>query len=53
MSVVYDYTILPRDGPFITMADHSLEILVRVLKPKVAWIVGEFPIRASSLLLCP
>ncbi|KAJ8594660.1 cytochrome P450 [Rhizopogon salebrosus TDB-379] len=49
MSVVYDYTILPRDGPFITMADRSLEILVRVLKPKVAWIVGEFPILGKIL----
>jgi hypothetical protein len=45
MSIVYDYATLPRDDPFIALVEQSLEISVRELRPEVAAIVGEFPIR--------
>ncbi|KAJ8588732.1 cytochrome P450 [Rhizopogon salebrosus TDB-379] len=44
MSIVYDYATLPRDDPFIAMVERSSEILTRELVPKVACVVGEFPI---------
>jgi hypothetical protein len=53
MSIVYDYSTLPRDDPLIAMIERSLEISVRELRPEVAAVVGEFPIRASFFLLRP
>ena len=52
MSIVYDYSTLPRDDPIISLIERSLEISVRELRPEVAAIVGEFPICGSNLL-CP
>ena len=50
MSIVYDYSTLPRDDPMISLIERSLEISVRELRPEVAAIVGEFPICGSYLL---
>lgn len=56
MSIVYDYATLPRDDPFIALVEQSLEISVRELRPEVAAIVGEFPIRtplfSPPFLIC-
>ena len=53
MSIVYDYSTLPRDDPIVSLIERFLEINVRELRPEVAAIVGEFPISGSYLLLRP
>jgi len=49
MSIVYDYTTLPRDDPFVELVERSLDVSVKVLTPEVAAILGEFPLCASCL----
>ncbi|KAG2089996.1 uncharacterized protein F5147DRAFT_725184 [Suillus discolor] len=44
MSIMYDYAIAPVDDHFLVLVEHSVEINVKALRPKVAAVVTEFPI---------
>ncbi|KAH7915424.1 cytochrome P450, partial [Hygrophoropsis aurantiaca] len=43
MSAVYDYETAPRDDPFVTIIEKTLEIAVKEVQPHVAAVLGAFP----------